>query len=209
MTDDDAADLVRAGYDVLSFHYRGDEEIDQRYYPWLERLARSLPAAGTVLDLGCGCGIPVSRELTRAGFGVTGVDISDVQVERARKLVAGADFIRADARSAEFEPASFDAVVCLYALIHIPLDDQPVLLRRIAGWLKPGGWLLATAGQQAWTGTEENWLGGGATMWWSHADADTYAAWIDQAGLLIEEQDVVTEAAGAEHSLFWARRPAA
>jgi 2-polyprenyl-3-methyl-5-hydroxy-6-metoxy-1,4-benzoquinol methylase len=209
MTDEYPVNLVRTGYDALSFRYRDDEGNDERYAPWLARLAGNLPAGGTVLDLGCGCGIPVARDLTAAGFRVTGVDISDVQVERARKLVPGAEFVRADAKDAGFAPAAFDAVVCLYALIHMPLDDQPVLLRRIAGWLKPGGWLLATAGQEAWTGTEENWLGGSATMWWSQADAGTYAAWIEQAGLRIVEQDVVTEAGGAAHSLFWARRPPA
>lgn len=207
MTGDSGPDLVRAGYDVLSLRYRSDEGHDDRYEPWLAGLARRLPAGGAVLDLGCGCGVPVSRDLSAAGFAVTGVDISEVQIDRARKLVPGAKFIRADARDAEFAPGVFDAVVCLFALIHIPLDDQPVLLQRIASWLQPGGWLLATAGQEAWTGTDENWLGGDATMWWSHADADTYAAWIEQAGLRIAEQDVVTEDEGAEHSLFWARRP--
>ena len=49
--------------------------------------------------------------------------------------------------------ASFDAVVCLYAIIHVPLDLQPALISNIATWLRPGGWLLMTAGQDAWTGT--------------------------------------------------------
>ncbi len=54
----------------------------------------------------------------------TGVDISDVQVERARRLVPGAVFLRADATDLDFPSGSFDAVVCLYALIHMPLDRQ-------------------------------------------------------------------------------------
>src|SRR5262245_52786583 len=53
---------------------------------------------------------------------VTGVDISDVQVERARRFVPGAVFLRADATETDFPPGSFSAVVCLYALIHIPLE---------------------------------------------------------------------------------------
>jgi 2-polyprenyl-3-methyl-5-hydroxy-6-metoxy-1,4-benzoquinol methylase len=49
---------------------------------------------------------------------------------------------------------SFDAIVCLYTLIHMPLDEQPPLLTQIATWLRPSGWLLTTTGHGAWTGTE-------------------------------------------------------
>jgi hypothetical protein len=64
----------------------------------------------------------------------------------------------------------------------MPLTAQPHLLRRAASWLRPAGWLLAVGGHSAWTGTEDNWLGGHALMWWSHADADTYRRWFEQAG---------------------------
>ena len=43
-------------------------------------------------------------------------------------------------------------------------------------------------------------------MWWSHADAATYRAWIEQAGLAVVAQELVPEGDGA-HALFWARRP--
>ena len=80
-----------------------------------------------------------------------------------------------------------------YALIHMPLDEQPPLLGRIGRWLRPGGWLLATTGHRAWTGTEDGWLGGDAPMWWSHADAATYRAWIERAGLAVVAQEVIPE----------------
>ena len=156
------------------------------------------------MDVGCGCGVPVARQLAAAGYQVTGVDISDVQVERARRLVPAAVFLRADATELDFPPGSFDAVVCLYALIHMPLDRQPRLLRDIARWLRPGGWFLAVTGQDAWTGTEDNWLGGPAAMWWSQADAATYRTWLAQAGLEVTSQQFVPEGEGG-HALFWAR----
>ena len=206
MTSDDERELVRRGYDALSYHYRSDDSGEGRYGPWLATLQPRLPVGGSVLDLGCGCGVPVARSLVAAGYQVTGVDISDVQIERARRLVPAGTFIRADATEVSFPAASFDAVVSLYALIHMPLDAQPGLLRRAAGWLHPGGWLLTVTGQHTWTGTEDNWLGGPATMWWSHADAATYGAWLADAGLEVTEQDHVPEGDGG-HALFWARRP--
>jgi 2-polyprenyl-3-methyl-5-hydroxy-6-metoxy-1,4-benzoquinol methylase len=202
---DDKQDLVRRGYDVLSYRYRRDDTADDRYAPWLTALLARLPASGCVLDLGCGCGIPVARALAAAGHQVTGVDISQVQIQRARSLVPAATFIEADALTVEFTPCSFDAVVCLYVLIHLPLTGQPALLRRIGEWLRPSGWLLAVTGEQAWTGTEQDWLGGGAPMWWSQADAATYRSWIEQARLEVIEQGFVPEGTGG-HALFWARR---
>jgi 2-polyprenyl-3-methyl-5-hydroxy-6-metoxy-1,4-benzoquinol methylase len=159
-----------------------------------------------VLDIGCGCGVPVARFLANAGHHVTGVDISDVQIDRARRLVPTGTFLRADAIEVRLPRASFDAVVCLYALIHMPLAEQPRLIERIATWLRPGGWLLLTAGSEAWTGTEDDWLAGGAPMWWSQADTATYRSWLQRAGLAITSEELVPEGMAA-HSLFWAFRP--
>jgi len=202
----ESKDTVRRGYDAVSYLYQGDD--DEGHAPrraWIDRLVRRLPAGARVLDLGCGCGVPVARDLAAAGLVVTGVDLSDVQVERARSLVPTATFLRSDAADVSFPDGSFDAVVCLYMLIHMPLDEQPALLTRIASWLAPEGVLLLIAGHRAWTGTEENWLGGGAPMWWSQADAATYRRWLADASLVVEGEEFVSEGDNG-HALFWCRR---
>ncbi|MEW2051693.1 hypothetical protein [Streptomyces sp. NPDC005476] len=38
---------------------------------------------------------------------------------------------------------------------------------------------------------DENWLGSGVAMWWSHADVDTNRAWITRAGLTVEQEELV------------------
>ncbi len=73
-------DLVRKGYNALSYRYRSDDADDGRYAPWLAALHNRLPARAAVLDLGCGCGVPVARSLVAAGHQVTGVDVSEVQI---------------------------------------------------------------------------------------------------------------------------------
>jgi hypothetical protein len=77
-------------------------------------------------------------------------------------------------------PASVDAVVSFYALIHVPLADQQALFPRIRGWLHNGGHFLATVGANRWTGTED-YLG--APMFWDHADTGTYLRWLQAAGM--------------------------
>ncbi|MER7766737.1 class I SAM-dependent methyltransferase [Kitasatospora sp. NPDC096140] len=204
---EDPKDLVRRGYDLLSTRYERAFGSETKYGSWIGQLLDRIPDTATVLDVGCGTGVPVARSLVTAGHRVTGVDISEVQIRRARELVPDADFIRADATALELPQESFDAVVCLYALIHIPLEEQPALLERIASWLRPGGWFLGTTGHQAWTGTDEDWLGGGVAMWWSHADAATNRSWLVKAGLDVVHEEFVPEGKSG-HVLFWARRTA-
>lgn len=200
-------DLVREGYDRVSRAYRGDtfdSQADPRYRDSLELLAGRLAVGSRLLDLGCGCGIPATEELSRQ-HRVTGVDISPVQIERARSLVPRAEFMCADMTTMAFVAGEFDAVVSLYAIIHIPVNEQPDLLGKIRTWLKPGGWLLCTVGHQAWTGTEENWLGvAGAKMFWSHADQGTYEAWLKNAGFRIEAARFMPEGDGG-HALLLAQ----
>jgi SAM-dependent methyltransferase len=204
-------DLVRRGYDTISVRYRDDHgapndataESVKPYGAWLDDLASLLPAGARVLDLGCGSGLPAARILVESGFEVTGVDISRVQVERARRLVPLARFIQADMAVWDAEPASLDAIVSLYALIHVPVDDQLQLFPRMARWLAPGGYLLAIVGTERWSGVEE-YLG--APMFWDHTDTATYLVWLADASLPAVWHRVIPEGSSS-HTLVLARRP--
>jgi cyclopropane fatty-acyl-phospholipid synthase-like methyltransferase len=194
MERDDAAGMarqretVRRGYDAISETYRSEDgaaasssaEDVSRYAGWVAELAGLLAAGARVLDLGCGAGIPATRELVAQGLQVLGVDFSAVQVRRARRLVPAASLIQADMTELKLQPASFDAVVSFYALIHVPLAEQRVLIPRIRDWLRPGGYALVIVGAEQWTGTEE-YLG--APMFWDHADTGTYLRWLEAARL--------------------------
>jgi len=178
----DPKEIVRTGYDTVSFAYRSDDEQDEKYERWLAELAAVLPDRAEVLDLGCGCGVPNDRWLVDHGFDVTGVDFSPVQIERARALVPDASFVLADIASVEFEPRSFDAVIALYCIFHLPLEEQRTLFESVRRWLRDGGVFLAILPAGPWTGTEEDWLGAGATMWWTQERPEVYDQWLAEAG---------------------------
>ena len=151
------------------------------------------------------CGIPVARRLAQR-YKVTGVDLSPVQIERARDLVPNATFICADMATLSFPDETFAAITCLFALIHVPVAEQPPILRDVRRWLRPGGIFLATVGHEEWTGLEHDWLGvEGGDMWWSHADASTYRRWFSEAGLKVELDTFVPEGTGG-HTLLVAAR---
>jgi cyclopropane fatty-acyl-phospholipid synthase-like methyltransferase len=202
-------DLVRRGYDAISERYRDDQggpdvERARQYGEWLDELASVLPVGARVLDLGCGCGLPAARMLVDHGFEVTGVDISGVQVERARVLVPQGRFLQADVATWDAEAASFDAIVSLYVLIHVPLEDQVGLFPRMARWLVRGGYLLAIVGSGRWSGTEDYM---GAPMFWDHADAATYLEWLAEASFRPLWWRTVPEGSSS-HTLVFARTPA-
>jgi SAM-dependent methyltransferase len=202
-------DLVRRGYDAISFAYRSDDgqpassssEDVSRYAGWVRDLARLLPSRAVVVDLGCGAGIPATRELADLGLRVIGVDFSAVQLRRARHLVPAARLVHADMTALHLQPASVDAVVSFYALIHVPLDDQQALFPRIRSWLRPAGYLLAITGADRWTGTE---VYLGAQMFWDQADTATYLAWLTAARLEPLWHRYVPEGSSG-HSLILAR----
>jgi SAM-dependent methyltransferase len=201
-------DIVRQGYDKVSRAYRGDsfDPADDPYYRrYMNLLLPQLKAGSRVLDLGCGNGIPACSDLA-AEHRVTGVDFSSVQIARARALVPAAEFRCEEMTQSRFPPNSFDAVISLYAIIHVPFEEQRELFERIAGWIKPGGRLLVTVGHEAWTGTEENWLGvPGGTMYWSHADRPTYEGWLAELHFQIEESLFIPEGEGG-HAVILARK---
>jgi SAM-dependent methyltransferase len=138
---------------------------------------------------------------------VIGVDISPVQIERARNIVPRAEFVRADMTEVDFPAESFAAIVSLYAIIHVPLDEQRTLFAKFFEWLLPERYLLAAVGSRAWTGLEEDWLEvSGATMFWSHADAETYESWLMEFGFKLLWSKFIPEGDGW-HQLILAQKP--
>ena len=51
---------------------------------WLDRFLNGLPAGGSVLDLGCGCGEPIGAYLIDRGFNLVGVDYAPAMIDLAR-----------------------------------------------------------------------------------------------------------------------------
>jgi SAM-dependent methyltransferase len=192
-------ELVRRGYDAVSEAYRGSDGAAE----WVAELSELLRPGARVLDLGCGAGIPATRELTDRGLQVVGVDFSAEQLRRARRLVPAARLVQADMATVQFGPASLDAVASFYALIHLPLADQRALFPRIRDWLRPAGLFLAIVGAQPWTGTED-FLG--ADMFWEHAGTASYLSWLEQAGFTPLWDRFVPEGPSG-HSLILARAP--
>lgn len=108
----------------------------RRMMEWLE-----LPEGAEVLDLCCGMGRH-SMALTRFGFRVTGVDLSEVLLAEAQRLDADGEvtWVRGDMRDVPLE-GPFDAVVNLFTSFGYFDDerDNARVLGEIRRLLRPGG----------------------------------------------------------------------
>lgn len=131
----EAFDNIGARYDEAFPHKDGQIEATGR-------LAADLPAGSKVLDVGCGTGIPTARMLGDAGHCVTGIDISPVMLELARKNAPEADFHQLDVLDLDPTVGAFDAAVAFFALLMLPRAQIPLALQRIGDVLRPGGQLL-------------------------------------------------------------------
>ncbi|APC08339.1 class I SAM-dependent methyltransferase [Neomoorella thermoacetica] len=118
------------------------------------------PHAGEhILDVGCGTG-NFSLELARRGVKVTGIDISDPMLAKARKKAADAglaiEFLHADAMNLPFGDNTFDKIVSVTALEFAP--DLKAVLEESYRVLKPGGRMVIG-------------LIGGNSLWSRHYEA--------------------------------------
>ncbi|MBI1384174.1 MAG: bifunctional 2-polyprenyl-6-hydroxyphenol methylase/3-demethylubiquinol 3-O-methyltransferase UbiG [Rhizobiales bacterium] len=102
------------------------------------------PLAGLrVLDIGCGGGL-ISEPLCRLGAEVVGIDPAGSGIEaarvHARKVGLEIDYRNVTAESLVSAGESFDAVLCLEVIEHVP--DVPAMVRHCAALTRPGGVLV-------------------------------------------------------------------
>lgn len=187
-----AKELVCASYDSMYGRYADWTGRDTgRWQHSLLRAARlGLLKPGDALDLGCGTGRHATATLAAAGFRVTGLDVSARSIEAARLELPSVRFRVGDMATATFPAGSFDLVTAFYSIIHLPREEHGELLRRVAGWLRPGGGLIACLGTSCGDAYEEDWLG--VPMYWSSWDHRTNRRLIVEAGLEILVDTVET-----------------
>lgn len=142
--------------------------------------AGSLPPHATVLDLGCGSGLPLTKVLVDEGLTVYGVDASPTLVAAFRAHLPGVAVACESVEDSTFFHRSFDAVLSWGLWFLLPAATQLDLPRRITTILEPGGRLLFTAPPHAntWvdamTGEESRSLG-----------AETYRRTLADVGMSI------------------------
>ena len=106
-----------------------------------EDFRKILPAFSgkTVLDLGCGYGWHCIYAAEQGAVHVTGVDLSEkmLEVARAKTSFPQVEYVRSAIEDLDFPQESFDVVFSSLAIHY--LEDFPEFVKKVRGWLKPGG----------------------------------------------------------------------
>ena len=126
--------------------YRGRRRIIDVLMRRLE-----LPPGVEILDAGCGSGRNMV-ELARAGT-VTGIEISDASVARARERGIG-EVVQCSITEVPLADDRFDLAVCLDVIEHI--EDDLGALRELLRVVRPGGTLLVTVPAYQWLWSEHD-----------------------------------------------------
>lgn len=127
--------LVKEGYDkisenFLSFRHQFDNSQE------LEKFVEYLPENGKVLDVGCGVGIPIARFFIENDFDLTGIDISEGMLTKARENVPEAQFFLYNMSELDFLDNYFDGLVSIYALFHVPKNKHGEIIKNFHRMLK-------------------------------------------------------------------------
>jgi SAM-dependent methyltransferase len=111
--------------------------------------SQMLPGGATVLDLGCGTGVPISQALIERGFNVYGVDASPTMVEAFRARFPAVPIVCAAVEESDLFGRTFDGVVAWGLFFLLDVEVQCKLIEKIADVLRSGGRLLFTAPSQS------------------------------------------------------------
>ncbi len=139
----------------------------------------------SILDLGCGHGVPISQVLVEEGFDVYGVDGSAKLIRAFCERFPGAHAECSAVEDSKFFGRTFDAVVAIGLMFLLTPDIQAEIIRKIGRALNPGGKFLFTSAKEAveWrdslTGRESVSLG-----------AERYVEILREAGLTLVGEDV-------------------
>lgn len=188
-------EIIARGYDQVADEYAALESAEAPW-PRLKRVrafAADLPQGSRILDVGCGNGLPATRELAFT-HKVTGVDISEEQIARARSNVPAATFILGDVRGVDLPIGAFDAIVALYLIDNIAREDYPALFRRFRELLRPNGRLLLSAepGEDPWQ--QYTWLG--VPMFINTVPTQELVQLLQEAGLSVVSTELESQLEG-------------
>jgi 2-polyprenyl-3-methyl-5-hydroxy-6-metoxy-1,4-benzoquinol methylase len=138
--------IVESGYDKIHQIYH--ELRAQRFWTnesEIRSFARRLPEGGMVLDAGSGSGF-VASMLEKRGFRVTGIDLSRKMLRLARRNAPKSRFRRLNMRTLSFPADTFDGIICMYAIIHVPRRFHRGIIEGFHRTLKPMGILAIHKG---------------------------------------------------------------
>jgi SAM-dependent methyltransferase len=150
----DSSALKKTDFDQPSLLFLAEDRIKAilgglfLYNPFFEKQG-GFRGDERVLDFGCGGGVGTRciAKLLTCGGKVTGVDLSSILLERARRRLRrypNAELLQGDIRTLELKREDFDVISVVHVLHDIDSEERASYVNRLADLLKSGGrfWIL-------------------------------------------------------------------
>lgn len=189
---------IEESYDRIGEKYHSFRDTE-KFNRELERFVELLPESGQVLDAGCGIGKPASKFLVEKGFKVTGVDVSKKMIEQAEVNVPEARFYQKNILTLDFPENSFDGLICVYTLWHIPRDYHSLIIQNFYRMLKDDGILVLNTGIYESEGMSQFF---GEPMLWSTNDPKKTLESIKENGFIIIFEGILTLGGEKQYWIF-------
>ena len=110
---------------------------------------KTLKSGATVLDIGCGFGIPYAELLINAGFNIYGIDASQTLINEFRRRFPNVTAACEAVEASTFFSKKFDGIIAIGLMFLLPEKAQLKVLQKVSGALNNKGNFLFTAPFQA------------------------------------------------------------
>jgi 2-polyprenyl-3-methyl-5-hydroxy-6-metoxy-1,4-benzoquinol methylase len=138
------------GYEKMAEHFMAAR--NHRIGPSHVRAwCRTLLPGSSILDLGCGHGVPISQVLVEEGFEVYGVDASEKMIAAFRQRFPSARAECSAIEDSDLFHRTFDGVIAWGLIFLLPPDLQPIVIQKAAKALNSKGKFLLTSPELAVT----------------------------------------------------------
>jgi SAM-dependent methyltransferase len=124
---------------------RGDHLLEKA---WLDRFLALLPRDPSVLDLGCGSGVPIARYLIERHCRVTGVDAASAIITLCEERFPENEWLVADMRTLALG-RTFNGIIAWDSFFHLSQADQRRMFAIFKRHAASGAALMFTSGPSA------------------------------------------------------------
>ena len=177
-----AAERIIAHYEKHAAAWAADRAtLGWNDRPWHDRFVALLPHGSSVLDLGCGPGVPVARHMAAQGLKITGVDSSPTFIALCRERLPDHDWILADMRTLSLG-RKFNGILAWDSFFHLKPDDQRAMFGVFAAHAAPQALLMFNGGPAHGEGVGSY---RGDPLYHASLDPEEYAALLDRNGFSI------------------------
>ena len=132
---------LKSTYNKIAKDWTKDHSTDDWWITGTDKFTSYLNRGDSVLDVGCASGVK-SEYLSKKGFVITGIDLSEEMIKLAEKRLPhnGFFFIR-DIMEPLNLKVTFDGIFAQAVLLHVPKKNIKKVLTNLLNSLKPKGYI--------------------------------------------------------------------